>query len=245
MTLNPRLHKVIETNWSNNFALLLFSSLRRHAFGENKMNISFSHTGVKSSGQREVRLVSKTGLSQATGPVQEKCSGSSEFAIISNPLDHCHDKYEHLQQLHWLSLVFAQWSASASGVCQQEEVWGDNKFGLKRDFCKAKREMLSLISVVIPEVLYKRNGNRSVIGFWLHQFVHILSTSASKRINLVLFPCIGVQGGWCSCCVYNSSSSTALYSTLHLPSIRGGDGSTYIYQSLSSALTHISPSQQQ
>lgn len=126
------------------------------------------------------------------------------------PVNHCHDKYEHLQQLHWLSLVFIQWCTSVSGVCQQE-VWEDNKFGLKKDFCKARKKMLSLISVVIPEVLYKGNGNRGVFWFWLPQFVHILSTSASKRINLVLFPCIGVQGEWCSCHVYNSLSSTTLY----------------------------------
>lgn len=159
------------------------------------------------------------------------------------PLNHCHDEYEHLQQGHWLSLVFTQWSTSASGVCQQEEVWGDNKYGLKRDFCKDTGKMLSLISIVVPEVLCKGNGNRGVIWLWLPQFVHIPSTSSSRRINLVLFPWIDIWGEWCSCCVYNSLSSYS--STLHLPSIRDGDVSTHIYQSLSSTVTHISPSQQQ
>lgn len=61
--------------------------MKRYAFPEKEINISFSHTGVKPSGQRAVRLVSKTGLSQATGPVKEKCSGGSEYAIIPNPTE--------------------------------------------------------------------------------------------------------------------------------------------------------------
>lgn len=208
------------------------------------MNIAFSHTGVKPSGERTVRLVRLASV-RSQGMCKRNAQGAQNMPSFQIPLDHCHDKYEHLQQLHWLSLVFTQWSTSASAVCQEAEVWGDNKFGLKRDFCEASRKMLSLISVVISEVLYKGNGNRAVIWLWLPQFVHILSTSASKRINLVHFPCTGVQGEWFSCFVYNSLSSTTFYSsTLHLPSMRDGDVSTHIYQSLSSAVTPISPSQQ-
>lgn len=131
MALNPRSHKVIEIRLIQS---LLFASIRRYAFAEKEMNISFSHAGVKPSGQRAVRLVYKTGLSQVTWAMQKKCSGTQNMPSFQIPLNHCHEKYEHLQQLHWLSLVFTQWSTSASGVCQQEEVWGDNKSGLKRDF---------------------------------------------------------------------------------------------------------------
>lgn len=102
MRLNSILHKVIESDWSSNMCIASIFQHKIVCFYR-KRNKSFSQSySVKfsRSGQRTVRLVNRTSLCQVTVPMQKKCSGISEYVVISNPT-------ESLSQQAW---AFAHWN---------------------------------------------------------------------------------------------------------------------------------------
>lgn len=123
-------------------------------------------------------------------------------------------------------------------MCQQEGVGGDGRFGLKRDFCEATKKRLSLI-IVGParRSAAKRERQQGWFWLWLPQFVHIPSTSTSRRINLVFLP--SYWSNFSHSC-YGCHSLSSCSSPFHLPSTRDGDVSTHdIYLSPSLQQGHL------